>query len=194
MIELLRMTDHELADRCTRGDRLAQQQVYRQYAPRMFAVCCRYLSSRADAEDALISAFTRVFDGIGGFRHEGSFEGWIRRIVVNEALQVLRRNRRFMRHTGLETAEDEVEAAPVPDTLGANELLALVSEMPEGYRAVFNLYAIDGYSHAEIAESLGISEGTSKSQLNKGRRWLQQRIEGLEKMSERKISSDGKSV
>ena len=113
---------------------------------------------------------------------------------VNEALQQLRSNRRFLRHTGLESAETEVHSEPIPDTIDANELLGLVTEMPEGYRAVFNLFAIDGFSHAEIAESLGISEGTSKSQLSKGRRWLQDRIAALEKMSEHKLSSDGKPV
>lgn len=194
MIELFRMTDHELAERCKQGDRNAQQQVYRQFSGRMFAVCYRYVGGKDDAEDVLVSAFMKVFTSIAQFRHEGSFEGWIRRIVVNEALGFLRANRRSMLHIALEHAEAEWVAEPLSDMLGTDELLGLIREMPEGYRTVFNLYVIDGYSHSEIAERLGISENTSKSQLSKARRHLQSRILDLEKMSDNRSTNDGRSV
>lgn len=194
MIELLRMTDHELAERCKQGDRIAQQQVYRQFSGRMYAVCCRYVGGKDDAEDVLVSAFMKVFTGIAQFRHEGSFEGWIRRIVVNEALGFLRANRRFMLHTALDHAGSELVADSLSDTLGTEELLGLISELPEGYRTVFNLYVIDGYAHSEIADQLGITENTSKSQLSKARRHLQMRIMELEKLSEKRSITDGRSV
>lgn len=194
MIELLRMKDHELAERCRRGDRDAQREVYDLFSARMYAVCCRYVRDRDDAEDVLVSAFMKVFSGIGQFRHEGSFEGWIRRIMVNEALGFLRANRRFMVNTSLEQADQEGTEGFLPDSLATNDLLELISELPDGYRMVFNLYVIDGYSHAEIASQLGISENTSKTQLAKARRRLQDRIRVLEEWPDKKFNSDGRSV
>ncbi|MFM7193299.1 MAG: RNA polymerase sigma factor [Bacteroidota bacterium] len=194
MIELLRMKDHELADRCRRGDRDAQREVYNLFSGRMYAVCCRYVPDRDDAEDVLVSAFMKVFSGIGQFRHEGSFEGWIRRIMVNEALGFLRANRRFLVNTALEQVDREGTEVALPESLATSDLLELISELPDGYRMVFNLYVIDGYSHAEIASQLGISENTSKTQLAKARRRLQERIRALEEWSEKKIASDGRSV
>jgi RNA polymerase sigma-70 factor (ECF subfamily) len=126
-----------------------------------------------EAEDVLVTAFMKVFDKIAQFKSEGSFEGWIRRIVVNEALTHLRRNRSMYLETDLEQADREPDYSNLGDHLEAEDLLNMIREMPSGYRIVFNMYAIDGYSHKEIADHLGISENTSKSQLSRARTYLQ---------------------
>lgn len=127
----------------------------------MYAVCCRYVVNRADAEDVLVTAFTKIFERIHQYRAEGSLEGWIRRVVVNEALTFLRKNRSMFLETDLEEADHEPGYQQLAEQLEADDLLRMVGELPAGYRMVFNLYAIEGYSHKEIAEQLGISENTS---------------------------------
>jgi RNA polymerase sigma-70 factor (ECF subfamily) len=126
-----------------------------------------------EAEDVLITAFTKVFDKIQQFKNEGSFEGWIRRIVVNESLTYLRRHRSMYLATELDNANREPDYTTISNQLEAEDLLKMIQDLPTGYRIVFNLYAIDGYSHKEIAEKLGISENTSKSQLCRARTHLQ---------------------
>lgn len=143
-----------------------------------------------EAEDILVTAFVKVFDKIQQFKSEGSFEGWIRRIVVNEALTFLRRNRSMYLETDLEQADREPDYNALSDHLEAEDLLKMIQELPTGYRIVFNLYAIDGYSHKEIAEQLGISENTSKSQLSRARTFLQKLLLEHNWMETKKISSD----
>ena len=150
-----------------------QEELYRRFSPRMYAVCLRYAGYAEEAEDILQEGFLKVFKYIGQYRFEGSFEGWIRRIVVNEALTFLRRNRSMYLETDLEQADREPDYNALGDHLEAEDLLKMIQELPTGYRIVFNLYAIDGYSHKEIAEHLGISENTSKSQLSRARTFLQ---------------------
>lgn len=165
--------DH-LIQQCLRQDARAQRALYEQFSPKMYALCLRYVRESDDAQDVLLKAFTRVFDHLARFKGEGSFEGWIRRIVVNEALMFLRKHKQRQM-----TVELEGAAATLADQctqLEADDLLRLVQALPEGYRTVFNLHAIEGYSHLEIAERLGISEGTSKSQLSRARELLRQRI------------------
>ncbi len=142
------------------------------------------------AEDILVTAFMKVFDKIGQFKQEGSFEGWIRRIVVNEALTHLRRNRTMYLETELEAADREPDYDKLSDHLEAEDLLNMIQEMPAGYRIVFNMYAIDGYSHKEIAEHLGISENTSKSQLSRARVYLQKMLVERDWISNQKMSND----
>lgn len=125
------------------------------------------------AEDVLVIAFTRIFEKIDKFKGEGSFEGWIRRIVVNEALTALRKSRAMMLETDLDQADRQPDYSSLADQLEAEDLLKMIDELPPGYRVVFNMYAIDGFSHKEIAEQLGISENTSKSQLSRARSYLQ---------------------
>lgn len=125
------------------------------------------------AEDVLVIAFTRIFEKIDQFKGEGSFEGWIRRIVVNEALTALRKSRAMMLETDLDQADRQPDYSSLADQLEAEDLLKMIDELPPGYRVVFNMYAIDGFSHKEIAEQLGISENTSKSQLSRARSYLQ---------------------
>nr|WP_243900150.1 MULTISPECIES: sigma-70 family RNA polymerase sigma factor [Hymenobacter] len=150
--------------------------LYERFAGLMLSVCLRYLRHREDAEEVMIGGFVKVFRALDQYRHEGSFEGWIRRIMVNEALGQLRRKEPL--HLAIDDVPSTAAVTPATaDTqLQADDMLALLAELPAGYRTVFNLYALEGYSHPEIAELLGISEGTSKSQLSKARAMLQRRL------------------
>ena len=141
------------------------------------------------AEDVLVMAFTKVFERIGQFKGDGSFEGWIRRITVNEALTSLRKTRVMMVETDLEYADREPDYNAIADHLEAEDLLKMIEKLPPGYRIVFNLYAIDGYSHKEIADQLGISENTSKSQLSRARMYLQKLLLECGWENEKKISN-----
>ena len=149
----------------------------------MYAVCLRYARTPADAADILQEGFLKVFSKLEQFQFQASFEGWIRRIMVNTALRTYQKQRFDHEYSGYEQLPD----APVdPDaiaTLSEAELLRLIGQLPEGYRVVFNLVAIEGYSHAEVAETLGIQESTSRSQLTKARRWLCEQIDILHKIN-----------
>ena len=172
------MTEADLIAACVRGEHRAQRQLYDQLAGLMLTVCRRYLKRREDAEEALLLGFAKMFRALPSYRFAGSFEGWVRRIMVNEALMQLRQ-RETMTSSFEDFAQPE-NLATTPATadtqLQAEDLLALLATLPTGYRTVFNLYALEGYGHQEIAELLGISEGTSKSQLSKARALLQRRI------------------
>ena len=170
---LFRSGEDDIIKGCKRGDRRAQQRLFDLYASRMHGVCLRYIKNTMQAEDVLVMSFTRIFQRIDQFKGEGSFEGWIRRIVVNEALTALRKNRLMMAETDLENAGREPDYEKLSDHLEAEDLLKMIERLPPGYRIVFNLYAIDGYSHKEIGEQLGITENTSKSQLSRARAYLQ---------------------
>lgn len=147
----------------------------------MLSLCCRYVKNRTEAEDVMVTAFTKVFDKIDQFKGDGSFEGWVRRIVVNECLTFLRRNKNMYLETDLAAADREPDLHHLNNHLEAEDLLKLVAELPAGYQIVFNMYAIDGYSHKEIAEHLGINENTSKSQLSRARGHLQLKLLEIEK-------------
>ena len=169
----------QLIEGCIKRDRKAQQLLYERFAPVMFTVCLRYVRETAEAEDVLVKAFMKVFQHIGRFEGKGSLEGWIRRIVINEGLAYLRANKTMYLEVDIEKAN--TTATTNTDHLGAEDLMAMVQQLPVGYRTVFNLYAIEGYNHAEIAEMLSISEGTSKSQLSRARQLLQKMIADSEK-------------
>jgi len=145
----------------------------------MMGVCMRYAASRTDAEDILQMGFVKMFQKITYFKNEGSFEGWVRRIMVNTAIELYRKNVRLLHTVELEGVV-EVDDANALSQLAVKDLMQLVQNLPDGYRMVFNLYAIEGYSHKEIAEQLGISEGGSKSQLSRARNYLQEKIRKLE--------------
>lgn len=172
-LKIYRAKEDELIKGCLRRDSSAQKLLYDMYSSKMYGLCYRYVKDSMEAEDVLITAFMKVFDKIQQFKGEGSFEGWIRRIVVNEALTYLRRHRSMYLETELEQADREPNYSALSDHLEAEDLLKMIQELPTGYRIVFNLYAIDGYSHKEIADQLGISENTSKSQLSRARTYLQ---------------------
>lgn len=173
---------------CIAGERQAQTRLYEYFAPRLFMVCLRYTSSRVEAEDILQEGFIRIFTYLKQYKHEGSFEGWMRRIMVNCALQ------RYGSHVKMGIViplADEQDTGtannPAPSNLGQKELLALVQKLPPGYRMVFNLYVFEGLKHREIAAVLGISEGTSKSNLSDARTILQKEIHKLNGAGQPKI-------
>lgn len=177
------LTEKELIKGCLREDRDCQKEVFRRYAGKMLTVCRRYAHHRLEAEDILQDAFIRVFDKMGSFKFQGSFEGWVRRIVVNIALKNYQRCRFQREQSGLDGFDHLPEEPSVFSHLHEEELLNLIAELPEGYRVVFNLYVIEGYSHREISELLGIGESTSRSQLVKARKMLQSRVMNLQKIS-----------
>lgn len=178
--QIYHAVDNELIDGCRKRDRHAQRFLYEHFSGRMLGLCCRYVKDRMDAEDVMVVAFTKVFDRIGQYKGEGSFEGWVRRIMVNESLTYLRKNKSMYLETDIEAAEREPDYSMLDSELEAEDLRKLIADLPTGYRIVFNLYAIDGFSHQEIADQLGVSENTSKSQLSRARALLQKRLSEME--------------
>ena len=174
------LTEEELLDNCLAGQQTAQKQLYQRYSARMMAVCLRYAQTTFEAEDVLQEGFVTVFRTLGSFRRECPLEFWIRRIMVNAALRQHRRNAPLV----------AVSDGDYPETLASEEftfsnyayaeLLAVVQELAPRYRLVFNLYAIEGYTHKEIGEMLEISEGTSKSQYSRARVVLQNKLARLQ--------------
>lgn len=148
----------------------------------MYAVCLRYARTREDAADILQEGFLKVYSKLGQFQFQGSFEGWVRRVMVNTALRTYQKQRYDLEHTGFEQLPESPIDPDAVAMLSEGELLNLVRQLPDGYRAVFNLVAIEGYSHAEAAELLGIQESTSRSQLTKARRYLEEQITRLERV------------
>jgi RNA polymerase sigma-70 factor (ECF subfamily) len=145
----------------------------------MYYVCLRYARHASEAQDMLQDGFIKVFDNIGSFKSNGSFEGWIRRIVVTTALNYCRKSSFKQEQIGIEDYQDTVVKSKAVSNLGEKELLALIQKLPDGYRMVFNLYVIEGYSHKEKGERLNVTESTSRSQLAKSRKWMQNELEKL---------------
>lgn len=173
------MTESELIAGCQKAESKAQKVLYDRYASMMYGVCLRYLKNEMDADEALLNGFMKIYQNIDKFEAKGSFEGWVRRIMVNEALGFLRKKEPL--HLAIEDGYTQIaDAGGADHNLAEGELLGLLYTLPAGYRAVFNLYAIEGYSHKEIADMLNITEGTSKSQLSKARAMLQKRLTGHE--------------
>lgn len=175
-----RDTVKKVVDACAKGDREYQKQLYKEMYNSMMAVCYRYASRPEDAKDLFQDGFIKVFDKIGKFNFQGSLQGWIRRIMVNNAIDHYRKHK-----NKFAMSESMVEAERIPDDdlspsvyedLNAKELLTLVQKLSPVYKAVFNMYVLDGYSHAEIAEELSISEGTSKSNLSKAKKNLKEMV------------------
>ncbi|SRR5258706_6824215 len=179
--QIYRAKETELIEGCERHNREAQQSLYRIYSGKMYSLCCRYVKDRMDAEDVLVTSFTKIFAKIGQYKGEGSFEGWIRRVVVNESLTYLRRNKNMYLEMDIEAAAYEPDYHKMENQLEADDLLKMIESLPVGYRTVFNMYAIDGFTHQEIADQLGISENTSKSQLSRARVLLQKKLTEIEK-------------
>lgn len=174
------MNDQEnIVKQAIKGDRTAQEKLYKQFSGKMFAVCLRYFSDRMEAEDVLQEGFIKVFTHLGQYSGSGSLEGWVRRVIVNTALEKLRKKSFLISINDNENMIAETSSNHAFSNLESMELLKLVRNLPQGYRVVFNLYAIEGYSHAEIAQTLGISEGTSKSQLARARGTLQKMVREL---------------
>ena len=172
----LELSDHELVLGCLREERKCQEALYARYSRRMYAVCLRYARHQLEAQDLLQEGFIKVFDKLNSFRMEGSLEGWIRRIMVTTSISHYRKKAFQLERFGYEKMPDDEVAPLALDALGQEELTTLIADLPDGYRIVFNLFAVEGYDHSEIAEMLGCGESTSRSQLAKARRVLQQRL------------------
>lgn len=169
------LTLDALYEGCKNGERRSQETLYRLLSSKMLGVCMRYARNNFEAEDMLQAGFIKVFAEIGSFRGEGSFEGWVRRIMVNTAIAGYRKNMRSLETVVLSDGYENSQPYEL-DMLEYHDLLKLIQSLPDGYRAVFNMYAVEGYSHKEIAEELNISEGASKSQLSRARSWLKEKI------------------
>ena len=167
----------KLIERCQKRDPKALEELYKMYSPSMYGVCLRYVKDKEDARDLLHDGFIKVMDNLGSFSNSGSFEGWIRRIMVHVAINFYRRHitRRMDSEISITDALEN-NSVDVISQMSAQELMMHVQSLPHGYRIVFNLYAIEGYKHEEIAKMLDISESTSKTQLMKARRVLMSKI------------------
>lgn len=173
--------EKELVEACIRNDRRSQKELYDRYSRIMMGVCLRYVGDAEAAQDVMQEAFIKVFASLPTFTGTGSLEGWIRRIVVNTALEMLRKGDVMRDTVGIEDAGmAEYEGEGVVEKLSADDLLAVIASLPPGFRTVFNMYAIEGYSHKEIADALGISEGTSRSQYNRARSLIQKKLKELQ--------------
>ena len=179
------MTEDELIRGCLQDDASCQKEIFNRFAGRMLGVCNRYARNSADGEDILQDAFIKVFDKIHQFKFEGSFEGWIRRIVVNTALKKYSVIRYSKELVGCDTSlhHEQANDPLAYNQLSQKDLLALIYRLPDGYRLIFNLHVIEGYQHEEIAGMLGIKPGTSRSQLVKARNMLQKQIIELQKIA-----------
>lgn len=166
-----------LIEGCRRREPRAQRELYDKLAPAMLAVCQRYMKDREAAKDVMQDGFMKLFEKIGSYKGEGSFEGWARKLFVNTALMQLRRNDALKDSDKIEDSQAmQMTHSNTLEKMGADEILELVNSMPDGFRTVFNLYVIEGYSHEEIAGMLSISEGGSRSQLSHARAWLRKKL------------------
>lgn len=171
-------------ERCLGNESKAQEILYRHYAPKMFALCVRYAKSREEAEDILQEGFIKVFTKLNDFRNEGSLEGWIRRIMINTALNSHKKKSLLLQDINPELFEQSRVEAPLSlDYLSAEELQKVISGIPNPYQLVFNLNAIEGYTHKEIGVMLNISTNTSKSRLNRARNIIQKRYQQIHSVS-----------
>ncbi|OAB76047.1 RNA polymerase sigma factor [Cochleicola gelatinilyticus] len=162
-----------LIKKAAKGNRKAQHQMFELFAPKMLSICRQYVKSNTIAEEVMLSGFLKVFTHLKTYKGEGSFEGWIRRIMVHESISQLRKEKKLQFNTS-KTLENSIEHVTyIESELEVADIQKSIDTLPEGYKTVFVLYAIEGYKHSEIAELLDISEGTSKSQLSKARKALQ---------------------
>ena len=163
------LSEKSLIENCISGNRKSQKELYDLFSSKMYTICLRYAKNQMDAEDILQDAFVKLFNNLYKFRGEGSFEGWVRRIFVNTAIEHLRRNNvKIADSEGLEnTVTDKHETAL--DSLYKKDLMNITMKLSDGYRTVFQMYAVEGYSHKEIAKKLGITESTSKSQFSRAK-------------------------
>lgn len=176
LVKIYTVDEIELIKRCRKGDRAAQKFLFEKYKSILYGLILRYVKNPATAEDVLSDAFLQIFDKIDTFRFQGSFEGWMKRIAINKSLMHLRKHK-DVSLTDNDFILDRTQAPSAIEELEHNEIIACIQELPEGYRAVFNLYVIEGYKHREIAEMLEISIHTSKSQLIMARKKLKELLE-----------------
>ena len=171
------MSDDEIVEGCIKKNKLAQKELYDRFAKKMMGVCLRYCDNQEEGEDVLQNGFLYIFDKIDTYRGTGSLEGWIRKIIVNTALTSIRKNKKLEMNVDLNSVEYGIEdQSHLGENMAAKELFKIIQTLPVGFKTVFNLHAIEGYSHKEIAEMLGITEGTSKSQYSRAKTYLQKII------------------
>ncbi|HPW97231.1 MAG TPA: RNA polymerase sigma factor [Flavobacterium sp.] len=173
----LHQEEKELIELAVENNRHAQQKIYSKFSPKMLSICRQYIKDIHEAEDIMITAFMKVFTNLKNFKHEGSFEGWIRRIMINECISFIRVQKKVKFLEDENFTEEKVNN--IESQLSIEDIQFLIDSLPDGYKMVFNLYCIEGYKHHEIAAMLGINEGTSKSQLSHARRILQQNVTKL---------------
>ncbi len=182
-VDVTMLDDYGLVEGCRRQDRSVQRQLYERFAGKLFVICKRYTKDVEEAEDVLQDAFVKIFQHIGSFRFECPLEAWLKRVVINTALKQIRQQKPWEQTTDIADMAPFIgQADESLPSLNYQFLLQLVQELPPGCRAVFNLYAIEGYNHLEIAEMLSISEGTSKSQYARARQLLQQKLQKEDKL------------
>lgn len=171
------MDEQSLIAGCIKGNQLAQKTLFESFSPKFFALCLRYMKSTDDAEDVLQEGMVKIFTKLPEYSGTGSFEGWMRRIIVNTCLDQIRKNQKLKFDVSMDKEEYKLSMnAHILENMSANELIEEIKKMPPGYRVVFNMFAIEGYSHQEIAEKLGVKESTSKSQYLRARAYLKERI------------------
>lgn len=173
----------KLIAKASKNDRRTQQQLFEQFSPKMLGVCRQYLKRTDLAEEVMLVGFMKIFTHLKNFKNEGSFEGWMRRIMVNESISQLRKNKKlnFVSDTEIENSAEH--STTIETVLEADEIQRLIDELPDGYKTVFVLYVVEGYKHREIAELLQISENTSKTQLFKARKMLQSKLNNQNNMN-----------
>ena len=170
--------EKKIVQGCLKGEKSAQKTLYNRYSQKMYAVCLRYSNNQDQAKDLLQEGFIKVFQNLKSYKGAGSFEGWIRRIMVNGCLESFRKAENRIFHEDVSNVESELSYTPDWRKLDMQYVMQKIQSLAPGYRAVFNLFVIEGYQHNEIAEMLGISESTSKSQLSRARKLLQEMLAG----------------
>lgn len=175
------MDEQELIQGCIAARPKAQKALFDIYAPKLYVVCLRYLKDQMRAQDVLQDSFVKIFANISNYKSEGAFEGWLKRIAVNTCLDQLRKDKKLLTDISIDDVSYQLATQSTSaEKLMADDLLKLVQALPDGYRTVFNLFAIEGFSHQEIAQQLGISESTSKTQYLRARAYLKERIENID--------------
>jgi len=174
--------EKKLVKQCKRRNARAFDRLYDRYSPVLFAICMRYASAKTEAEDMLQESFLTIYQKIDSYRYQGSFEGWLKRITVNTAINIIRKNARSLQMTMTKDEYHQVvsQENDVISQMSERDILNCIQNLPSGYRTVFNLYVIEGYKHKEIAEMLNISENTSRTQLIKARKALKLEMENME--------------
>ena len=168
------MTEEVILEGCLRNDPNAQRELYNQYSPKMLAVCYRYAHNREDAEDMLQEGFIKVFLQLRTFENRGSFEGWIRKIIVHTCINILKKNKKFNESVDLIHASSiQIREESIPAVVQVKQIVESIRSLPIGYRTVLNLFAIEGYSHREISQLLDIEESTSRSQFTRAKSMLE---------------------
>lgn len=174
------MTNEQLIKKCLDNNARAQKMLYEQFGPKLMGICYRYAIDAEEAKDLLQDGFIKIFEKLDKYSGIGSFEGWMRRIVVNTALDNIRKNKKFLLHTDIDNASYKLPSNDfIEERLAAEDLLKILQSIPLGYKTIFNLYAIEGYSHKEIAEQLNITTSTSKSQYSRAKALLRDKITKL---------------